>query len=189
MVIITIAGDPGSGKSTLARQLAARLGVPHFSMGDLYREFAQRQGLDVLEYAKRAEADPDFWDRKADAYQAELPKKHPSFVIDSRLGFHFLPQSIKIYLKVDRNEAAMRVMGDQREEERWHSAEEGVRALETRQRSELARYTRLYGLDHTDPKHFDLVLDTTHLNAEEKFEKAMEFLAQKGVGSAPGKPL
>lgn len=178
-MIVTIAGDPGSGKSTLAKALAKALGLPHFSMGDIFRKLAQEQGMSVEEFTRLAERDPDAWDRRIDPYQQRLPEEHPSFVMDSRLGFHFLPQSVKLYVKVDREVAAKRLFAQQRAEERMASVEDGMRHLKARQESERTRYLRLYGVDHTDPSQYDLVLDSTRLTQEETLSRVLDFLKER----------
>jgi cytidylate kinase len=42
-MIITIAGTVGSGKSTVGRIIAKRLGLKHYSIGDLMREMAEQR--------------------------------------------------------------------------------------------------------------------------------------------------
>ncbi len=187
MAIVTIAGDPGSGKSTLAKALAAALDLPHFSMGDIFRRLAQEGGMSVEEFTRLAQQDPDAWDSRIDPYQCTIPEQHPAFVMDSRLGFHFLPHSIKIYVKVDREEAARRLFRQQRAEERWESVEEGVRSLRERQGSERERFARLYGVDHTDLSQFDLVLDSTRATAEETLAQALAYLKSRGVTRSTAK--
>jgi adenylate kinase len=50
-VRLEIIGPPGAGKGTQARRLAAALGVPHISTGDMFRE-AVRQGTPAGRAAK-----------------------------------------------------------------------------------------------------------------------------------------
>jgi len=58
-MIISISGTPGAGKGTLAKNLAAELGWPVFSMGDLRRQAAARRGMTLAEYNKLGETDPE----------------------------------------------------------------------------------------------------------------------------------
>ncbi|MFO8015868.1 MAG: AAA family ATPase, partial [Candidatus Woesearchaeota archaeon] len=46
---ITISGKPGSGKSTVARLVAERLGLNHYSLGDMQREVAREKCISMAE--------------------------------------------------------------------------------------------------------------------------------------------
>lgn len=181
MPIITIAGDPASGKSTLARQLSELFEIPHFSMGDVFKEMAREKNMTATEFSKIAEMNPDIYDRKVDEYQAHLPEKHRAFVIDSRLGFHFIPESIKIYVRCDFHEAARRFLKEGRIEEPWKSPVEGAKRLKERQESEKKRYMDLYGIDHTDMKNYDFVVDSTEMTPEEKFKEVLAYLESQDI--------
>ncbi|HIH23465.1 TPA: AAA family ATPase [Candidatus Woesearchaeota archaeon] len=180
MVIITIGGMPGSGKSTVGRMIAVRLGIPFFSMGDVRREFANEHGMTLAELNARGENDPAS-DKMVDEYQSKLPETTPSFVIDSRLGYHFLPQSFKVYLKVDSRAAAERIYAMKRHEEHWRSIEDGVRSVEERAASDLRRYKKYYGLNPYDEKNFDLVIDTTHMKPLAVLHAVRKYLKERGI--------
>ena len=60
--IIVLLGPPGSGKGTQAVKLAQRLGVPHISTGDLFREqlaAGTSLGIVAAEYVRNGELVPD----------------------------------------------------------------------------------------------------------------------------------
>jgi len=55
-------GPPGAGKGTQARLVAGRLGIPHISTGDLFRENVQQRtplGLAARSYMEKGELVPD----------------------------------------------------------------------------------------------------------------------------------
>ena len=55
-------GPPGAGKGTQAKTLVARLGVPHISTGDMFRDHKRRQtqlGLQITEVLAEGELVPD----------------------------------------------------------------------------------------------------------------------------------
>ena len=89
---ITLGGTAGSGKSTAAKLLAKKLGYKHYSMGDFQREIAEEKGISLLELGKLEEKVKSL-DEEVDQRQIELGRKEDNFVIDSRLGFHFIPNS------------------------------------------------------------------------------------------------
>ncbi|MBL7100633.1 MAG: cytidylate kinase family protein [Nanoarchaeota archaeon] len=175
-MIITISGDPGSGKSTIAKETAKTLGYNFYSVGDLRGKMAMDRGLtiDQLNDIGKNEA---WTDKDADKYQEELGKKEDDFVIEGRLGFHFIPHSTKIFLKVDKDESARRVFKDQREdEEKKETVEEVKEMLAKRSEHDRQRYLKYYNIDHLDLKHYDLVLDTTNLTIDEVKEKLLNFI-------------
>ncbi|MDD9953066.1 MAG: AAA family ATPase [Candidatus Woesearchaeota archaeon] len=174
-MIITISGDPGSGKSTLGRMLAAEFGIPFFSMGDVRREFAADQGMTITELNERAKTDATS-DELVDNFQSTLPEKHESFVIDSRLGFHFIPQSVKIFVHCEPNEAARRILEQNREGESFSTVEEGAQSIVERRAMDTERYLQLYHIDPTDEAHYDFVIDSTNITPMEKMDKVLAFL-------------
>jgi len=95
-MIITISGMVGSGKSTVAKIIANKLGYGYVSIGDFRRQKAKELGLTINEYNRKGEADFST-DEEADNYLITFRDKK-NFIIDSRLGFHFIPKSFKIFL-------------------------------------------------------------------------------------------
>lgn len=169
-VIITISGGPGSGKSSVAKELARRLGLKHYSVGALRRRIAHERGMTIDEYNRLGET-TDETDREADEYQARLGRTEDDFVIDSRLGFHFIPHSFKVRLDVDPQVGARRIFQAQRSEEeaerRYRSVEEVLRANQAREASDRKRYAMYYGLNYEDDHHYDLIVDTTDKTVQE----------------------
>ena len=87
--------------------------------------------------------------------------------MDSRLGFHFIPDSFKIFLNVEVKEAAKRIFNQGRKEERYTSQKEAERYVKKRMQSENIRYKEYYGLDFPKREYFDLILDTTSKSPED----------------------
>ena len=62
MVNLVLLGPPGVGKGTYAKELSRRLGIPHISTGDIFREEVKKGtplGLKVKEYLDRGVLVPD----------------------------------------------------------------------------------------------------------------------------------
>ncbi len=178
-MIITIAGNLGSGKSTVGKMLAKELGYRFFSTGDLMGDIALEKGISLLELSKLAEQSDEV-DKLLDARQIEFGKKEKNAVIDSRLGWHFIPQATKIFLTVDPLEAAKRIFNDKREEEKENVDIESTRQnIITRKESERLRYQKYYNLVCDDPKNFDIVVDSTEIPAEKVFEKVLKEIQQR----------
>ena len=92
-----------------------------------------------------------------------------NFIIDARLGWYAVPESFKVYLKVDIDEAAKRAFNDEKRKdlENFSSFEDHKRALIERFEEENKRYFNLYGVRKDDMNNYDLVVDTTSLTPEE----------------------
>jgi cytidylate kinase len=179
-MIITISGNIGSGKSTLAKGIAEKLGMKHYSTGELMRRIAKERGVSLLEISSRAENDESI-DREIDAQAAKLGKEEDNFVIDSRLAWHFIPHSIKIFVKLDRKEAARRVFNHMRQDEKENTdVESTLRNIEKREASEVKRYRKLYSFDYLDTKNYDIVIDSTVSSEKETLENALKEIEKFG---------
>lgn len=174
-MIITIAGKPGSGKSTVARHVAKTLGMKRHSAGDYRRRKAKEMGLTLAEFNALGEKE-DFTDREVDEWQENLGKTEDNFVIDGRTGYHFIPNSIKIFLDVSPEVGARRIMHEKREEEEMKHEEEAIRMWHERINSDILRYKKYYNINPYDLKHFDFVLDTSNFSADEVVKKVLDFI-------------
>jgi cytidylate kinase len=95
-------------------------------------------------------------------------------VLDSRMAWHFVPDSFKVYLTVKPDEAARRIMNDQRGKvETYSSLEDARESLIARKKSENLRYRTKYGVDCSDMNNYDLIIDTTSITPEQAAEKIM----------------
>jgi cytidylate kinase len=169
---ITISGMLGSGKSTIAKVLAKKLHLKHYSSGDFMRQMASERGITLAELSKIAENDPEI-DKEIDQRQINLGKNQDKFIIDGRLSWKFIPDSIKIYLDVSPEESARRTFNDKKETrktEKFSSIKELAKQIEERKKSEIKRYKKYYGVNHHDKKHYDLYLDTTKMTIKEEVD-------------------
>lgn len=177
-MIITVSGKPGSGKSTVAKLVAKKLKLRHYSIGDFMREIALKRGMTLLELSKIAEKDKTI-DKELDEKQKKLLKED-NFIIDSRLGFYFFPNSIKVFLDVTLEEGARRILEHKRKEERENiSIKETEKNIKRRLISEKRRYKRDYNVDFLDKKNFDIIVDTTNLDAEKVADIIVNKIKQK----------
>jgi len=172
--IITINGFPGSGKSSTADGVAKELGYKRFSSGDFMRQIALDRGISLNELSKKAEndtsVDVDIDDAVRKAGEGE------ELVIDSRLAFHWIPESFKVYLDLPPEIAKERISSNlkinkfRQESEGQMGIEEVYRKIIERFESEKKRYQNLYQVDHTNKNNFDLVVDTQKNNLKQVIE-------------------
>lgn len=164
---ITISGMPGSGKTTVGKALAEKLGLEFLSIGDLRGKMATERGLTLEELNKIGETEA-WTDKEADDYQKKYGETHDNFIVEGRLAFYFIPDSIKIFLDADLRAAAERVWNDPRPDEaRRASVEEEMKTMAERIESDKKRYLKYYGVYPYDKKQFDIVLDSTNKSREE----------------------
>lgn len=162
--IITIAGRPGSGKSSTAKTVAAKLGYRHFSSGELFRELAKKRGVDVLQANLKAEGNYEI-DHLVDGRLKQMNNSEDNIVIDSRTAWHWMPNSFKVFLDLELETAAQRIikkLEDRKEvnENIPKSAVEYAKTLKKRLASENRRYETLYNIDPGKLTNYDLVIDT-----------------------------
>jgi predicted cytidylate kinase len=183
--IITIAGKPGSGKSSTARLLAERLEYDHFSSGDLFREIARRRGQNVKEANLHAEGkvlDEQHIDELVDSRLREIGQTEDKKVIDSRTAWHWIPGAFNVFLDLDLQVAADRIVkameasdvAGERNEHIPQSVPEYARELGERLASESRRYESLYSIDPYTLSNYDLVVNSGESSLETVVEQILQ---------------
>lgn len=140
------------------------------------RQMADERGVSILELSRAAE-EHDAIDREIDARSALLAESGGRFVMDARLGWHFVPRSVKVFLEVRPEVAARRIFGARRGSERENvDLEATMLAIEERTNSERERYLAYYGIDYLDHTHYDVVIDTSDLPPDAVVGRILEHL-------------
>ena len=176
---ITISGTPGSGKSTVAKQVAQELELNHFSSGQFMRDMAKEKKITLLELSAEAEINKEI-DEKIDEWVESIGEANDNFVMDSRIAFNFIPDSLKIFLDVSEDEAARRIFHDLRPTEKENTSQgETYENLVKRKESENKRYTQYYDIDYTNPDNYDLVIDTTNMTIHQVVHNIIKFVKER----------
>ena len=166
---ITLTGNLGSGKSTVCKLLTQQYGFELFSTGKVIREIADEMGISVLEMNELMSKDHKY-DHMIDDKTAAISRENPdrNILFDSRLAWHFVEKSFKVFLSVDLAEAARRVFADasRGEVESYKSEEDAAEQLAARAANEDARYEELYGIHYFDFNNYNLVLDSSYAKPE-----------------------
>ena len=163
-MFITINGDLGSGKTTVCN-LLKNFGFEIFSAGSIQRQMANSMNISTLELNKNSKEDFSY-DFYIDNSIVEYAKKNTGkrIVFDSRLAWHFVPDSMKVRLTIKPYIAAERVfLNRQTSEESYSSVEETMEKLLERQKTEIERYQMIYNVAIDDTRNYDLIIDTTSL--------------------------
>jgi cytidylate kinase len=191
---ITITGNLGSGKSSVAKILKEH-GYEIVSTGNIFRQLAVDKGLSVEEFNKQVNEAASRGDRSVDKMiddtTTKIGKERDNVVFDSRLAWNFAPESFKIFVITDIDEASRRVYGDSQRanSESYNSMDSCKKALIHRQKLETVRYKEIYDIDYYDMSNYNLVIESTSAAPREiaeeilarledykenKFEKLME---------------
>lgn len=178
-MIITISGKAGAGKSTVARLLSEKLSLKHYSIGDLMRAMANEKKIPLLELNKLAETDRSI-DFELDEKLKELGRAKDNFVVDGRLAAFFISNAeVRVFLQTDDKVRAERILKDKREHEKSEDIKEMVEKIRKREESEKKRYRQYYGVDYSDKKLYNLIIDTTNLVPNQVVEKIVEFVKNR----------
>ena len=176
-MIITITGDLGSGKSSVAKILAKKMNFEYISTGFLYRKIAEEYNVDALELNKISVNDHSIDDR-IDNYLKSLNNTDKNIIIDSRLAWHFVTNSIRLFFEVNPEVAAERVLNDKNRlnEPAYNDKKSAYQALNERKTTENNRYRLRYGIDCDDISNFDLVINTSFVTPEQICEQVIRIL-------------
>lgn len=121
--------------------------------------------MTLEEYNERAEAEHDL-DAKVDEELRKL-REEEDIVVDSRLGFYWLPESFKVYLDLDLDVATARIYKDlvsnsnRSGEGGNHSLDSVAGSVRERMENEQIRFKSMYNVDPYNPNNFDLVVNTS----------------------------
>ena len=176
-------GEHGSGKSTLAVKLADKLGYQRYYIGQILRNMAKEKGMIFADFLELFKKDQKY-DREVDDYVVKLGQSQDNFVIESRTAWHFIPQSLKIYLKTNDLVAAKRMFLElqansenrKNESNSTETLEDVLRNNRQRKKDDDSRYKKYYGIDVNKMENYDFVLDTTNLTREEVLEQVLQFV-------------
>lgn len=179
-MIITLTGLPGAGKSTIAKLLSKKLDTPWYSIGTLRGKMAEDRGMTIDEFNKLGESE-DFTDKEVDEYQKKLGENTEKLIMDGRLSWHFIPKSLKVFLDVDKKEAANRIFeaskkGLRQDEKPYKSADEVLVSINNRLESDQTRYKKYYNIDYLDRSNYDLVIDTTKKSPDQIVNEILDAL-------------
>ena len=167
---ISLAGDLGSGKSTIGKLLTEKYNLEKVSIGSIQRQMAQKMNMNTNEFNKYMLDHPEF-DNILDTKLSEYEHIDGKFLFDSRLAWHFVPSSFKVYMKVSFEVAGQRIYNAEREDETYSSVEDAVEKIKERRRCEKERFLQIYSVDITNFSNYDCVVDTENKSINQVFNE------------------
>ncbi len=169
---ITIFGLAGTGKSIVGKLLAKKLNYKYKSSGNMMREFAKQRNQTIYEFEKEITSDETFkFDIQLDNKIKEFGKNNNEFIFESRLAWHFIPDSFKIKLICNKEESYKRI--SQRED---ISINEAKKKTIQRANELIERYSKVYPHIQFPPqdKKFDIIIDTTKISPKQIVSKIIQ---------------
>lgn len=168
-MIITLTGKPCSGKGTTAKAFCSKYNFEIKSVGDMMRSIATQYGYSSIldfqtNYPKMHEID-NMVDKQTEDFGKENLNKN--IVFDSRLAWHFIPKSFKVFIDVDWNIAGERLLNSNRSTEQVETIEEATTKLKERWNAENERYKKLYNTDNLNLTNYDFVISSNNKTPEE----------------------
>jgi len=168
MTHISITGDLGSGKSTIAKNICNILSLKYLSTGSIQRELAAEMGMNTLEFNKYSNENKEI-DQYIDQKLIDINEANETYVLDSRLGWHFVNKSFKIYVMAMDEVAASRVLKDSSRIGEPNAKDLQGKILELRERREIenTRFENIYGIRPSIFQDFDIIIDTSTATIEQ----------------------
>ena len=172
---ISITGDLGSGKSTVAKEICRILGYKYLSTGSIQRQLGQEMGMNTLEFNKFANDNKEV-DDYIDQKLKDINFQTEPYVLDSRLGWHFVNKSFKIYAMAIDEVAATRVLMDGKRigEPDSGDLQTKIKHQKERRRIENERFEKIYGIKPSIFNDFDAIIDTSTATVEEVTNLVLE---------------
>jgi len=166
--LIILSGEACTGKTTVGRALATKLGYEFKSAGNHARAFArERHQLDVHAFQDLCAANPEI-DRQLDeAFRQDIQASLDcslGMVVDFRMGAHFFPSAMSIYLKASPAVVIRRLAA---------RGDEAFAQLLERNEKSRRRLLEIYGYDYAAEANYGHVIDTDSMTAGQIVERIM----------------
>ena len=165
---ITISGKICTGKTTLLKNLEKKLGWPIFMTGKLFRDYVDRNHLDL----EQVEEQSNVLTKKIDYQVRDLLHQQGNLIVDgwmSGIMANNLADVLKVLLICDDNIRYQRFA-----EREKISFSESMKKVEKRQNNWFKKLEKIYKRnDFVDPKNYDLIIDTSVISSQAVLKKVL----------------
>ncbi len=158
-MIITIAGMSGSGKNTVGELVAKMLKLKTIEY--TFKDYARDMGIDLMEFQKMAREDEKI-DREFDKRVAKAAGKGNCVVTTWLAPWTVKKAGLRVWLDASEGTRAKRIAKREK-----MSQKAALAHLKKRDKDNITRYKKLYGIDITDKGIFDLIIKTDHILPED----------------------
>lgn len=174
-MIITISGKPCCGKSTMAEIFCKKYGFDRIYAGAIFKEEAKKMGLSSLELSsseKCVEIDYRVDEYLKNVYQKNLSE---NLLIESRTAFSFMPKAFNVFIDVDDETMALRLLSSDRVgKEKVNNITEAKNNVKNRYLADCERYKRIYNIDCDNFNNYSFVINNSKLTPEQTADKIYE---------------
>lgn len=170
--VVTVSGLVGVGSSTVADILSEELDMELVSSGDFFRRKAEEKDMELTEFFEKHRdpevgPDPDLmWDRRA----LGLAFTKDEVILEGRMTGPLLCDIAEARVFVDCDKEVVVERFAERED---LSYEKAKRKLEKRNSQDIKTYKEKYGIDVTDKKYYNVIVDNSG-SLEETKKQALE---------------
>lgn len=174
-MIITISGKPCSGKSTMAQIFCEKYNFDRIYAGAIFKEEAKKMGLSSLELSSSEKCVEI--DYKVDEYLKNIynTRFKDNLLIESRTAFSFMPKAFNVFIDVDDDVMAMRLLNSDRTgKEKVSSFDEAKNNVLSRYAADCERYKRIYNIECDNLNNYTFVINNSNLTPEQTADKIYE---------------
>ena len=168
-MIIAVSGLTGSGKNTIGELIAQRLG--YRLVCPTFKDLAKKEGIQLMEFQKKAEADPDI-DKRFDALLKE--QASGDCVVTTWLGPWMVEADVRIKVFAPAHIRAQRIAKRDKME-----LSEALAHVKERDENNRKRYGKLYGIDIDNDDIFDAMLTNGTFSPEDLVDIALAIIEKR----------
>lgn len=162
MAKITIFGLSGTDTRPVGKMLAESLGYTFLSSEQLFKRKADELGIEFSKFEEFCRRNPKY-NLNLDRSIAEFGRNNDNFVMESRLAYHFIPDSKKVKLICSYYSRIRRVADKHKMP--FSIASKKTNEIES---SAAKRHRKFYGIKKLAPDNkFDLIIETTRMSTSE----------------------
>lgn len=156
---IAISGSHGAGTSTTARMIAEALKLRYVSAGDIFREFAEKRGIDISEFTKIVESDTSMNEELDKRIREEA--KSGNVIVEGRIACWTAKEFAQLRVMID---APFDIRVARISKRSGMSISEAEDETSKRDNEEREWFRRKRGIDIDDTSIFDIIISTERMS-------------------------
>lgn len=164
-ITITISGLSGAGKTTIAKEIAKVGKLKLVNSGDIFRQIAKEKKMPLEQFSKIRKPEIDY---ELDKRTIKLAKEG-NVVIVGRIAGYAAGDYADWKIFVD---CALDIRAKRVAKREGKSVTKAKKDIEKRDKADADHYWKLYKIDDTDKKIYDIVINTSYLTKKETIQLA-----------------